>query len=218
MSAAEFIAKGTKGTGTGSSVNFTYMGSIVAKDMLYLLAFSVGLGTITPDASWESVATGSLPPSSPVASWQLFKKLATGAESGAEAVNRSGHSGSDLFMVQVYQMRSPFGTPKVENVSFTPSGSISSTVTWDAVTVSGIERSMLAFAINYLGTAVGAPTGYTNEAVDDDGLSTYFELNVKGNVISGGSVSVAGAGSSSGWGTIHLGMYTLPAARSFIVN
>lgn len=216
MSAPEFIAKGTKGSGTGGSVSFTYMGSILSRDFLFLYVVSVGNGAITADASWTQVAAGVFPPSSPAGGWKLYRKLADGSEAGTEAVTRSGHSGSDLFIAQVYQVRSPFGIPTLESSANLTTGSVSSTITWSATTVSGTERTLLAFVFNYNGADPGTPSGYVNEATDNDSGS-YMELNVKENVISGGSVTATG-GSSNGWTSIHVSIYTMPSARSFIVN
>ena len=216
MSAPQFIAKGTKGQGTGASVNFTYMGGIQERDMLFLYVMSVGNGAITVDASWELVVNGVFPPGPPTGTWRLYKKLATGAEAGAEAVTRAGHSGTDLFLAQVYQMRSPVGVPTVEATAYLTTGSTNATITWSAVTVSGTQRTLLAFAFNYNGAAPATPAGYTEQATDNDG-SSYLDLNVKENVISGGAVTAAN-GSANGWTSLHLSMYSMPNARSFIVN
>lgn len=217
MSAPVFIAKGTKGQGTGVSINITYPAGIQSSDFLFLYAVSIGNGLIEVHASWELVVSGVFPPGPPTGVWRLFKKLATGAEAGAEAVTRSGYTGSDLFMAQVYQMRSPFGIPALEATAYLTTGSVDSTITWSAVSVSGTERTLMALVINYDGGDPGSPTGYVNAATDNDGVTTYMELNVKENVSSDGSVTATG-GSASGWTALHVSIYTMPSARSFIVN
>lgn len=215
MAAPAYIAKGTAGTGTGSSVNFNYMASINANDGLYLFVASVGLGTITVDASWSLLGTISFPTPTPDTVCKLYHKLASGSEdSGSEAVSRSGHSGSSLLMAQVYQYRGN-AYLTVEDCDFT-SGT-SSTITWNATTVAGTERTLAAFVFN--GGNPGVPSGYTGSASDNSG-SSYMELNSKENVSSDGSVTDGGG--ATGWATFHLSMYnnTPPviSARSFIVN
>lgn len=213
MSFPDYISKGVKGSGVGGTVTFDYMAGIEARDLLLLYVVSIGLGGLDADPSWEAVATGIFP-NTPVAAWTLYAKLADGTEAGSEDVDRSV-SGS-LFMAQVYQFRSPFGTPVIESISNLTTGGITDLITWGAVGVNGKERTLAAFVINYDGANPATPALYTNEATDNDG-TTFMELNVKENVIAGGAVTATG-GSSDGWTTVHLALRTRPAARNFIIN
>jgi len=211
-----FIAKGTKGQGTGSQITFSYPGDVRVNDQLFLFVVSIGQGTITVDSSWSLLLNGVFP-NTPVGNAIIYTKLATGSEdSVAENVDRSGHSGSDLFICQVYQFRSPVGAPIVEDTSYLTTGGSGDTITWEAVDVNGNERSLLAFLFNYGGTP-GTPAGYTLRASDNDGGTNYMTLNDKENVSSDGQVTATG-GSASGWFSAHVSIYTRGLARSFIVN
>lgn len=213
MSHPIFIAKGTHGSGTGSSVNFSYPGGIQQRDLLFLQVCSVGMGVITADGSWTQLVNGVFP-TIPVAGWKMYWKLADGSESGSEAVTRSGHSGSDSFMAQVYQFRSPIGIPIVESSAYQTTGGTSATITWSAVTVGGSNRTLIAFAINH--GASGTPTGYTEVATDNNG-TIWFDCNVWEDVSSDGSVTASG-GSATGWTALHVCIFSRPAARFYIVN
>lgn len=219
MAAPAYQGKGTKASGTGSSVTPTYMGSINANDLILLYVVSVGNGTITVPSGWVEFISGTIiyPPTAVV---KLYRRLALGTESGTITVSRSGHSGSSTLMAQLYQYR---GTAQitVESSAYPTYGGSSSTITWNAVTVGGSERTLAAFVVNYNGSDPGTPTGYTNSATDNDGSGTYMELNTYANVSSDGSVTATG-GSSNGWTTAHLSIYNAPVPaggkRFFVIN
>ena len=221
MAAPAYISKGTKGSGTGTSISFTYMGSINANDMLFLLVLSVGNGSITVDSSWTLERNGVIN-SPPDANVKVYRKLATGSESGTENVTRSGNSPtSQRFMAQVYQYRGN-NYLTVESSSQPTIGGTSSTITWNSVTVGGTERTLAALCVNLNGSDPGTPTGYTNSATDNDGAGYYLEANTLANVSSGSSVTATG-GSSNGWTTVHISIYNntpsvMSGSRSFIVN
>ncbi len=219
MAAPAYIAAGTKAQATGGTVAPTYMGGISANDLLFALVVSVGNGIITPPSGWTEQNTGTIinPPS---AAFKLYIKLANGTERGTVTFTRTGYSGSSTFMAQLYQYR---GTAfiTVESSAYPTFGGNASTITWNAVTVGGSERTLAAFVINYNGSNPGSPSGYTMNQSDNDGIGTYFELNSKENVSSDGSVTATN-GSTNGWTAVHVSIYNMPAPaalkRSFIVN
>ncbi len=220
MAAPTYQAKGTIGTGTGSSINFTYMGSINAADILILAVYSNGMGTITPNASWNSLTSVFIPfaPSAPSVNFRTYWKSATGSESGSESVSRSGHSGSSLFAAQVYQFRGD-SYLSIED-SETTGSSTTTTITWPALTVGGTERTLCAIVLSD-GTNPGVPASYTSSATDSIG-STYLELNRWENVSSDGATTATGGGLTPGWCSVHISFYnntpSSTVSRSFIVN
>jgi len=219
MAAPAYQAKGTKATGTGSSISPTYP-AVAANDLLFLFVASFGNGTITPDASWTQLSNGVIL-SPAIANVRLYFKLATGSETGTEAVTRSGESPSgQLFMAQIYSYR---GTVyiSIEDAEQPTLGGNATTITWNALNVLGTERTLAAFVINYNGLDPGTPTSYTNSATDNDGAGTYMDLNTYANQSSAPAVTGAN-GSTAGWTTIHVSIYhNTPAVvltRSYIVN
>jgi len=219
MAAPTFQAKGTAANGTGSSIAPSYPASVNAYDILIMKVISYGIGTITPHASWSTFKTVYIPfvPASPTFVVQTFWKVANGTETGSETVSRSGHTGSGLFMAQMYHWR---GTSFLSIEDAQTTGGVVSTITWPALTINGSERTLAAMVVNYSGSNPGVPTGYSSDA-SDNASGTYFELNTKSNVSSDGSVTDS-SGSANGWATIHISFYNnTPASvsnRSFIVN
>jgi hypothetical protein len=220
MAAPAYIAAGTKGSGTGSSINVTYP-TVSANDFLIIWAMSIGGGTIATPTGFTKIMNGILrtPPFTNVGVGYAFYKIASGSESGTIAVSRSGHSGSNTFIGQMYQYR---GTQYIgyESENHSPYGGNGDTITWDAVTVNGTERTLCALIANYDAGNPGSPSGYTNNQSDNTG-GEYLECNTKANVSSDGSVTATG-GSSQGWLTTHITIYNGAApssvGRSFIVN
>ncbi len=219
MAAPTYQGKGTKANGTGSSITPSYPASINANDLILLYVVSVGNGTITVPAGWVEILSGTIlyPPAALV---KLYRRSALGTESGTITVSRSGYSGSSTLMAQMYLYR---GTAQitVESSAYPTYGGNLTTITWNAVTVGGSERTLAALVINYNGGDPGTPTGYTNSATDNDGSSTYMELHTWENVSSDGSVTTT-TSSTSGWTTAHLSIYNAPppagGKRFFIVN
>ena len=208
--APAFIAKGTEDANTGATVAPTYMGSIVANDMLFAFAISNQqggtIGNIGTPSGWTKVdmriyrnSGGTI-----VGNVGLYYKIATGSESGTLSISRTGSTGAGKFFeAQLYQFR---GTANIalESYNVTDGGG-STTVTWNSVTVGGLKRTLLAFVgLNRATVAAGVPSGYTQEASDIANLT--MDLNVKEDVSSDGAVTATG-GTVDGWGSFHLSIY-----------
>lgn len=204
VDAPTYEGKGAVGSGTGSSITFTYP-TVTANDMLFLHVMSYGLGTITVDASWTSLGSLVQPTSSPVFVSKLYYKKAAGTETGTEAVTRSGHSGSNSFMAQCYQYR---GDAYIVVEDSDSQNGNASTITWAATSVGGNKRTLAAFVAN-IGADPGVPTGYTNSATDNNGGGNYLELNTKEDVSSDGSVTATGGSTGDGWVTWHVSIYNV---------
>lgn len=221
MAAPTYKAKGTASQTQGTSFSFTYP-TVATNDLLFLLILETDLKAITVNGTWTQRAKKFIPSGSPTMALYLYSKLATGSESGTEAVTRSS-GGTKFFGGQVYSYD---GDNYITIESVSSNAGTSDTVTWSAVTVGDTERTLAAFSSNFnTTTTVTTPTGYTNNA--DETLSSLdydvmLELNTKGNVSSDGAVTGTG-GSSDGWGTIHVSIYNntptgTGGSRSFIVN
>lgn len=200
VDAPSYIGRGSAGITAGTSTSFTYPNDLQENDLLLLHVISVGLGTITVDGSWTSL--GSLIYSTTFVS-QLYWKKAAGTET-TENVTRSG-AGAGNLIVQVYQFRGDQYGPDA-NITIDDSDSSSgngTTITWAATDVTHSKQTLAALVVNYNGADPGSPSGYTNESTENDGSNTYFELNVKEDVSSDGSVTGTN-GSSNGWVTWHV--------------
>lgn len=218
MAAPTFKAKGTIGETTGNSVSFTYP-TVAANDLLFLVVLESELKAITVNASWTLRGKQYIPTGSPNYAAYLYSKLATGSESGTEAVTRTSITGDNTFAAQVYSYD---GDNYVQVESFVKNSNTTDTVTYSAVTVGGTERTLAAFVINVFGAGVTTPSGYTESATDTLTDNTVFECNTKANVSSDGAVTGTG-GSASGWATFHVSIYNnTPVAgsgtRTFIIN
>lgn len=212
-----FIAKSTTSTTNGSSVDQDYMGSIQAGDRLYILAVSFqeeggDVGDVSIASGWTEVAGGIGFRNSAltnVGTGKLFSRVATGSEVGAVTVSRTGSTGSvNTLYTQMYQFR---GVDMVSEAFATNIlGDGNTTVTYDAVSVGGNHRTLIAFC-GQIGPVPDAPSGYTNAATDDTG-SGFLSLrcDVKEDVSSDGLITATG-GNTSGWFSIHVSMY----AQSF---
>lgn len=225
MAAPTFIAKGTVSSGTGAGVTPTYPGSILAGDLLFLVAMSNQLGgsigSIDGISGWAVQDAGFFKDNSPVNVGQaaLFVKVAAGGESGTVSVTRTGDTGSTYsFVAQIYQFR---GVPSavIESEVINNTGDGNSTVTWSAVTVGGNARTLVAFGAFQVDTSPGTPSGYTASAQDSvstGSISVQLDCFTKVNVGADGVVTV-GSGPSTGWVTFHVSLLA-PAGRVFIFN
>lgn len=217
MAAPGYQAKGTLGEDTDLNFSFTYP-TLAASDLLYLLIYNGSNGsTITVGGSWT--LQNLIKTSNSYGFIYLYSKLATGSESGTEVVSRTvGSNPGATFAGQVYSFR---GDAFITIESKVTNKGASDTITWNAVTVSGTERTLAAFVVNINGGNPGVPTGYTNRASDTLADGTYFELHSKDNVSSDGSVTTTG-GSLDEWGSFHHSIYNATPAitgpRTFIVN
>lgn len=215
--AFNYIAKGTKAEDTtGASVSPTYMGSINANDILIIKAINVqgSVGNISTPSGYTSLGEE-------VFSWgtaATFIKFATGSESGTESVSRSGSSNTYM-MANIYQWRADGGLLATLEDS-DPRSDTTSSATWDAITVAGAARLLIASIIDFDGGGTpDAPTGYSNVDIDTSSLisGTTFRIFQKTNQSSDGSVSNSTA-SSNGWATWHLSLFIPIAGRVFVVN
>lgn len=218
MAAPTYKAKGTLGYSSSTSFNFTYP-TVAAYDLLFLVILETDLKSITVDSSWTLRANPFIPAGSPTMRMYVYSKLATGSESGTEAVTRS--ASGKTWGGQVYSFD---GDNYISIESGVSNRGTSDTVTWSAVTVGGTERTLAAFVVNYDGSGITTPSGYTEKATDtiSGDLDIVFECNTKENVSSDGSVTGTG-GSLAGWGTYHVSIYNntpvvIGGSRSFIVN
>lgn len=215
MAAPTYQAVGAFGETTTNTVSFTYP-TLAANDLLFLLVYDNGYGGgLTINASWTNM--GFLRTYGAV---RLFRKIATGSETGTENITRGTPSTPGAtFAAQCFSFRGD-AFISVENSAATKD--VSDTITWGAVSVGGTERTMAAFIVNRYGGNPGLPTGYTLQS--DDQLttdSTYFELSTKTNVSTGPAVTATG-GSIDGWSAFHVSIYnnTPPVTTpyTFIVN
>lgn len=217
MAAPTYKAKGTIGETTGNSVSFTYP-TVAASDLLFLVVLESDLKAITVGASWTQRQKQFIPAGSPVYVAYLYSKLATGSESGSEAITRSS-GGINTFAAQVYSYD---GDNYITIEESNKNANTIDTVTFSALTVGGTERTLSAIVVNVFGAGVTTPSGYTESATDTLSDDTVFECNTKANVSSDGAVTGTG-GSLSGWATFHISIYNntpTPGSgtRTFIVN
>lgn len=218
MAAPTFKAKGTIGETTGNSVSFTYP-TVAANDLLFLVILESELKAITVNSSWTQRQKQYIPSGSPNYVAYLYSKIATGSESGTEAVTRTSVTGDNTFAAQVYSYD---GDNYITVESSAKNSNTTDTVTYSAVTVGGTERTLAAFVVNVFGAGVTTPSGYTESATDTLTDDTVFECNTKATVSSDGAVTGTG-GSASGWATFHVAIYNnTPVAgsgtRTFIIN
>ncbi len=206
VDAPAYHSKGSAGATTGSSFNVSYPSVVVEDNLLFLHVISYGLGTITVDASWDSLGSIAYPSGTPVVVSRLYKKKALGTETGTESVSRSGHAGTDVFMGQIYQYS---GDANITIEDSDNSIGDSSTITLPSTTVAGGKRTLAAFVANINSTPGPAtPSGYVESATDNNGSNTYLELNTKEDTNSGSSTT-AGNGSANGWLVWHVSIYNV---------
>ena len=206
VDAPSFIDKGSSGATTGGSFNVSYPSVIDENDLLFLHVISYGLGTITVDASWNSLGSIAYPSGTPVVVSRLYWKLADGTETGTENVSRSGHAGSDVFMGQIYQYR---GDANIVIEDSDNGIGNAATITWPATSVGGGKRTLAAFVANINSSpSPTTPSGYVESATDNDGSNTYLELNTKEDTNSGASTT-ASNGSTNGWLVWHVSIYNV---------
>lgn len=216
MAAPVIVSKGTQNNGTGTSLSgATLPASIAANDIIFNLCIShqpngIGAISITP-AGWTEAAQGSYLNASSVAIGRasLHWKRMAGGETGQIAMTRTGDTGIDgVFMAQCYRVTGCETTGDPFDQCVFRGGPQSTTVTYNAVTVSGSERTLAAFSVMASNTSVGVPTGYI-EGLASDGTTTgtdaALDLDEKDNVASDGAVTATG-GSTVGWATFHVSL------------
>lgn len=202
----EYIAKGTADEDTtASDVYPVFMGTIIAGDLLLVQAINVqgSIGGISTPSGFTLLAEETF--SWGTVAW--FYKIAVGSESGPLTVNRGGSSNTYM-MAQIYQIRH---TSLVVEDSDANSDEGTTTADWDALTVAGEVRSLIAMITCFDGSVPATPpTGYTQEASDNSTLisGTTMKLFIKENTASGAAASAIGA-SYNGWGTMHLSTHNV---------
>lgn len=215
MPAPTFIEKATAATSSAATISLAYAGftDIQAGDWLFAALLSYqepggSIGDITPDdPDWQEIGGGIAFRDSSlnnVGTFKVFRKVATGLETGNADFTRSGsNGGSNAFLGQMYQFR---GTNIVLNATATNIlGDGNATITWGNVTVVGLETTAIAF-VGQITDDPGSPAGYTNDASDaSGGVVLYLECNSEENT-SGGIVTASG-GSADGWATVHITIF-----------
>ena len=215
MPAPTFIEKATAAVSTTANISMAYAGftDIQAGDWLFAALLSYqepggSIGDITPDdPDWQEIGGGiGFRDSNPtnVGSFKVFRKIATGLESGSADFTRSGsNGGSNAFYGQMYQFR---GTSLALIGSATNIlGDGNATITWGNVTVVGPETTAIAF-VGQITDDPGTPAGYNNDASDaSGGVVLYLECNSEENT-SGGIATASGV-AADGWATVHVTIF-----------
>lgn len=216
MAAPVPTTKGTIGLSTGGNCSPTLPapgGGILANDIVFALFIShqpVSVGVINTLAGWTEVAQITYRNSSLVNQGRvgLFYRRMAGGESGTITFSRTGDTGSDTcFHGQTYLIRGCETTGDPYDAASIRNGDGATTVTWDAVTVSGGERTLLAFCAQADDTPlVATPSTYARTLTAEgttSGTDAQFAMDDKQNVSTDGSVTAAN-GETIGWATIHV--------------
>lgn len=225
MSAPAHIAAGTFAETTGAALNVPYMGSINAKDILFMLVansqIGVTVGALDTPAGWTAITSSAAFRDSGAqlnGSVGLYYKIATGSESGSETINRTGTTGPGTgFIGRMVQFRG-----NGANLLINPSQPINqeqfaATVTWLAISGTIVpESTLIAFSAQADVAAIATPSGYT-QSIDNDAVNIgHISIDYKEDVTSDGAVTASG-GDGDGWVTIHLAIFN-PKGRSYIFN
>lgn len=208
-----FIDKSTAASGNGATINQNYMGTILAGDLLVVVGLSYQesggvIGDVVVDTpGWSEAGGQSFRNSTPinVGTFKAYTKIAVGGETGSITLSRTGSTGgSTIFYTQMYRFR---GTNlQVEDFDWNILGDGNATVTYNAVTVGGAERTLIALC-GQIGAQPSTASGYTNKATDESGgVVVDLRCDVKEDVASDGSVTASG-GNNAGWATIHISIF-----------
>lgn len=226
MSAPTFIAKSSGasasgGAGLGATASLPYMGSIQAGDILFILAAALSsgasIGSISAPAGFTGFGGGSTFNDNVAVvagNAALFYKIADGTESGN--VNVTGFSNLTVeIRAQMYQFRSSTAIRTlIDDTAVKSNGNGAATMVWNALTLTGGGRTLLAFSLQ-TGGSPGVPSGYTNVA--NDSISpAILRVDTVEDVSSDGSVSASG-GSTAGWFTTHVAIFS-PSGKFQIIN
>ena len=212
--APAYIGKSSKQSQAGGPsvaviLDLPYPVGIQAGDLLIVagLDLHVGVGSTASVIVLTSGWTGGLNTAYENSSNQysgnfcLFTRIATGSESGDVQVQcfcDADHTGQ----AQMYIFRSASGSPiQIDSTSMNAVGDGAATITFNAVTVSGTHRSLIAMVGGSYGTPAD-PTGYT-EATDDNTILVF----IREDVSSDGLITTNG-GQSDGWATGHMSIFS----------
>jgi Tfp pilus assembly protein PilW len=208
------ISKGTAAAGTAASISPGYPVSPQANDIIFILAISNqpnGIGIVDTPSGFTEAAQGTFQNNTPTNRGRaaLFWKRAAGGESGTVSISRTGDTGSDgVFFAQMYLVRGAETSGNPWDGLTARYGPGNPTVTWDAVPVSGSERTLLGFAAQADdASTVDPPSGWSALSGDTTGSGTDAEVRLAylGNVSSDGQVTATG-GETEGWATFHVSM------------
>jgi len=193
-----YMAKSTVANSTGSSLSLAFIDDLEAGDLLLIQVLNVqedSVGAIATPSGFTSLGEETH-------TWgttEWFYKVADGTETGNATITRTGSTGDRLnyMTCQMYQFRREGATIVVES-SNTGKGT-DGIIVYDAVTVSGAARTLIAMAANYVGGTVTTPLSYTEEASDSNS-GNVIKLFAKYNVVSDGAVTSSG----ENWGSCHI--------------
>lgn len=224
MAAPYVASKGTASAVTTGASTPTYPASIVANDIIFLLAIShqpVSIGVIDTPSGFAEVAQGTYQNNSSVNQGRaaLFWRRASGSLSGTVSVTRTGDTGTDgVFYSQIYRVVGAVTSGDPWDAATTDYGPGNATVDVPAVTVSGAERTLLAFIAQAdNASTVDPPANYVGLVSDTTATGTDAELRLcHRRNIDAGSATTATGGETEGWAVFHLSMipattYSAPA-------
>lgn len=223
MAAPVVVSEGTASAGTSTSVTPSYPASVGAGDIVFLLAISnqpVSIGVINTPTDWAEVAQSTYQDSAASNRGRaaLFWRRASGALSGTVTVTRTGDTGTDgVFFAQIYRVTGCIGTGDPwDGTPAATYGPGNATVNFAAPTVSGSERTLLAFCAQAdNASTVDPPSGYSGLATDTTTSGTDAELRLLYlENVSSGSATTATGGETEGWATFHLAVKPPPAGAA----
>lgn len=212
MAAPVVVSKGTASAATTATVTPSYPASVGADDIVFLLAISnqpVSIGVINTPTDFAEVAQGTFQNNTPADRGRvaLFWRRATGSLTGTVSVTRTGDTGTDgVFFAQMYRVTGCVTTGDPWDAVTPRYGPGNATVTFDAVTVSGTERTLLAFCAQAdNASTVDPPASYSGLVTDTTTSGTDAELRLLylENQSSGPSTTATG-GETEGWATFHV--------------
>jgi len=217
MAAPYVASKGTASAVTTGASTPTYPASVAANDIIFLLAIShqpVSIGVINTPTDFTEVAQGTYANSGSTNQGRvaLFWRRASGSLTGTVSVTRTGDTGTDgTFYTQMYRVVGAVTSGTPWDAATTDYGPGNATVDIPSVTVSGAERTLLAFIAQAdNASTVDPPSGYVALATDTTATGTDAELRIchRRNIdttIGGGATTTTG-GETEGWGVFHLSM------------
>ena len=217
------ISKGTAAAGVLTSISPSYPPGVAADDMIFMLVINNqpnGIGAIATPAGFAEAAQGRYSNSSSIdrGTAAIFWQRALGGESGTVSVTRTGDTGADgVFFAQMYRVSGAVLTGNPWDAVTPRYGPGNATITWDAVTVSGAERTLLAFAVQADNIFAGTPAGYAATVTGDAttaGTDAVLQLFDNANVSSDGVVTSTG-GVTAGWTTFHVSLRPQADATSY---
>lgn len=228
MAAPYVAAKGTASAVTTGASTPTYPAGVAANDIVFLLVISHqpnGIGVIDTPTSFTQVAQGTYANSGSTDQGRaaLFWRRASGSLTGTISVTRTGDTGTDgVLYSQLYRVVGAVTSSDPWDAATADYGPGNATVDIPSVTVSGAERTLLAFIAQAdNASTVDPPSGYVGLVTDTTATGTDAELRLvhRRNIDTtiGGSATTA-AGGNRGVGRLPpvdgASHYLLGACRS----